>query len=198
MRRPALFGSLAAVAALVALAGTGCATTNPDPVWVAAASADPSGAASPGGTTTPARLPKVTSACELLPAAVVVEVLGGSRSTRITATERPVQDAETQPEYTCVYGQGSREVLAFKASVLPDRADTATRTIDAIATASKAKTTRLDKLGDGAVSYVTDGYRVLAATVAYRDELRLLVFSGPSIVPQDRLVELANRVLAKV
>jgi len=150
-------------------------------------------------TTAPARLKKVTSACNLLPAAAVVKLLGGSLQTKLTAKEEPVEEkADGDRRYQCIYGRDGQETFALLVSAAPDQADTAAESIDAIAEASKAKTTRVDGLGAGGVGYAADGVRVLAVAVPYEAELRLVVFTGPTIVPHSKFVETAEHVVAQL
>ena len=151
-------------------------------------------------TTAPAGIKQVTSACKLLPAAVVVKLLGGTAATKLAATEDPVEHlADGKVRYTCVYGNNGREPFALTVSTRPNQADTAAAAINAIANASKAKNTRVDVLGSGGVGYVTDGgIRLLAVAVPYETELRMMVFSAPQIVPHAKLVEVAKHVVAQL
>jgi hypothetical protein len=151
-------------------------------------------------TTAPARLKQVTSACKLLPAAVVVKLLGGTAATKLTAKEDPVEHlADGKVRYTCVYGNNGREPFGLTVSTRPNQADTAAAAINAIANASKAKNTRVDVLGSGGVGYVTDGgIRLLAVAVPYETDLRMMVFSAPQIVPHAKLVEVAKHVVAQL
>jgi hypothetical protein len=43
-----------------------------------------------------------------------------------------------------------------------------------------------------------DGIRVVAVAVTYEDELRLVIFSGPKVVPHAKFVEVAERVVVQV
>ncbi|SIM88093.1 hypothetical protein [Micromonospora cremea] len=146
----------------------------------------------------PARLAEITSACKLLPAEVTVKVLGGSADTKLSAEEQPVDETEARRRYSCAYGRDGQEALSFIVQVNPDRADTARESIDAIANGSGAKTTRIEDLGTDAVTYESDGARVLAVVVPYEKELRLLLFTGPTIVPQSKLTELAQHVIPQI
>lgn len=190
----ARFVGLAAATVMV-LAGSACGgDSGQDPesttIWVTPTASPPA--------STPTRLKEITSACKLLPAAVVVKVLGGSASTRLTAEEQPTEKVDAHRRYSCSYGRGDREALSFIVQVNPDRADTVRESIDAIAKGSGVKTTRIDNLGAGAVTYVVDGARVLAVAVPYEKELRVLVFTGPAIVPQSRFTQLAEHVVAEI
>ncbi|HEY0698990.1 MAG TPA: hypothetical protein VGD43_14410 [Micromonospora sp.] len=180
------------IATTAAFTGTGCGDGIPNPAgyWVAP-TATPKSAA--------VRVKKITSACELLPATAVVEVLGDSAGTGLTSREQPVQDTDREPEYGCVYGRDGREALALTATVLPDRADAAEQTIEAVARASKVDTTPVRKVGAAAVSYVTeDEVRVITFVVPYEDELRLVAITGPEVVPQEKFTELAKLVSRKI
>lgn len=177
-------------ATVAVLAGTACGSdpgTQPGAQWVSPSAGAPAASG-------PARLEKITAACELLPAEKVVTVLGSANGTRLTAKEEPVQDADTNPKHSCIYGANGREALSLVTSTLPDRADTATETLKRIAANSGVTTKPVKGLGAGAVAYVTEGVRVLAVTVAYDKELRLFVLSGPSVIPQAKLTELARHI----
>ncbi|MEO3817691.1 hypothetical protein [Plantactinospora sp. B24E8] len=141
----------------------------------------------------PARVKTVTSACDLLSASVVVKILGSSKGTELEA--RDSTDAEADPKrYSCLYENDGREVLSLVTIAYPDRADTATETIDAVAEGSNAETTRVDSVGADAVAYTKDNVRVLAFVEPYEKELRMAVLSGPALIPQDRYAELARKV----
>jgi hypothetical protein len=49
-------------------------------------------------------------------------------------------------------------------------------------------------VGADAVAYTKDDVRVLAFAVPYGKELRLSVLTGPSVIPQGKYQELAQRV----
>ncbi|MEH1013547.1 hypothetical protein V6U90_10585 [Micromonospora sp. CPCC 206060] len=179
---------VAAVAALTVTACGGNSGTAPGNRWV-----------SPSVTTvaaagTPVRLTRITSACALLPAETVVRVLGASGGTRLTAQEEPVQDPGTSPKHSCIYGSGGREALSLVTSTLAGQADTVTATLDRIGDNSGVTTRPVRGVGAGAVTYVTDGVRVLAVTVPHGDDLRLFILSGPSVIPPAKLTELARHV----
>jgi hypothetical protein len=183
-----------AVAAATALAGCGTASSPEgagSPTW--SESAAPSAAA----PTAPARLAEVTSACELLPAKVVIDLLGGNAQTRLKATEDPVENLEAgKRRYTCGYGRDGTVPFALTVSTRPGQASTATDAIDAIADASGVETRRVKARGThkGGVGYVNDGFRLVALAVPYEDELRLVIFTGPQIVPHSKIAEVAQHV----
>ena len=183
-------------ATVVLLAASACSgdgqESAPAASWVAPAS---SSAASADG---PKRVEQITSACKLLPAAVAVKVLGGTASTKLSAKEAPVEKTGAERRYTCSYVRGDREAFSFIVQTLPDEADRARESIDNIAQASGAQTTSIDNLGTAAVTYATGGGRILAVGVTYEKELRLLVFAGPAIIPQDRLTQLAEHIVAQI
>lgn len=188
------------VAGFAALQLTGCGGGGDSgPAWVAPATPDAAAASGAPATTAPARLARVTSACKLLPAPAVVKILGGSAGTKLTAKEQPVEKKTSgSVRYQCVYGRNGQEPFALTISSMPDRADTATETIDEIVQASGVKTTLVDGLGAAGVGYVQDGVRVLAAVVPYNKELRLVVFTSPTIVPHQKLVEATQHVVQQI
>jgi hypothetical protein len=188
-------------ACLMALAVAGCGaesgTGGAPAEWVSSATPD---APKAPATSAPARLAKITAACKLLPADVVVDVLGGSAASKLTAKEDPVERlAEGRVRHGCAYGKGAQEPFSLIVSTRPNRAADAASAIEAIAEASGVKTTAIDGLGAGGVGYVTgDGIRVVAVAVTYEDELRLVIFSGPKVVPHAKFVEVAERVVVQV
>ncbi|MDH6465645.1 hypothetical protein M2302_005847 [Micromonospora sp. A200] len=187
---------MAAAMAAVLLAGSACGSDDgqqPDSAaaWKAPTSRAPQASA-------PARLAEITSACKLLPAKVTVKVLGGSADTKLSAKEEPIDETATKRTYSCAYGRGGQEAFSFIVQVRPDRADTARESIDAIANGSGGKTARIEDLGTDAVTFESDGARVLAVAVPYEEELRLLVFTGPTIVPQSKFTELAQHVIPQI
>ncbi|MFC6021043.1 hypothetical protein ACFP2T_33335 [Plantactinospora solaniradicis] len=164
----------------------------------------PSGGVSPAASapttkaaSAPARPRTVTSACQLLPADVVVTILGSSKGTTLEAKEQPPQDEDAR-RYNCVYGAQGQELLSLVTTTYPDRADTVAETIDAIAKSSQATTTRIDGVGADAVVYTSDDVRVLAFAMPYEKELRVSVLTGPSIIPQTKYTELARQVASRL
>jgi hypothetical protein len=185
------------VATAAALASSACgsnADAGPPGGAVNSAALTPSTIAT---ASAPARPTTITSACELLSADVVVKVLGSSKGTKLQAKEQAPDGS--QALYSCVYGDNKgREVLSLIAETYPDRADTVTESIDAIAKSSHVKTTRIDGVGADAVAYVSDATRILAFAVPYEKELRLVVLTGPSIIPQGKYTELAQHVASRL
>lgn len=189
-------GLTAAVMAGMQLTGCGGGAA-PQPTWVAPATPSaPAGSAAAPSTT--ARLARVTSACQLLPAPTVVKLLGGSTGTKLTAREEPIEKKSTSTRFQCVYGRGGQEAFALTISSMPDRAGTVTETIDAIAKSSGTRTTPVGGIGAGAVTFVDSGVRTLAAVVPYNTELRLIVVTTPAIVPNEKLAEVAQHVAQQI
>lgn len=185
-----------AAAALMVLVSSACG----DDADAGSTGAAPSFGGPPTATataSTPARPKTITSACKLLPASVVVKVLGGSDETNLKAKEAPVEEKETK-RYSCGYEDNGREALSLIVTAYPDRADTVKETIDAIAESSEAKTSRIDGVGTDAVAYVTDGARVLAFVLPYETDLRLAILTGPSIIPQNKLAELGKQLASRL
>ncbi|MEJ3747933.1 hypothetical protein WEI85_32170 [Actinomycetes bacterium KLBMP 9797] len=150
-------------------------------------------------TSAPDRVKEITAACKLLPADVVVDVLGGSASAKLTAKEDPVERlAEGLVRHGCTYGQGGKEPFSLLVSVRPNRAADAAAAIEAIGQASGTKTTAITGVGAGGVGYITGAHRVVAIAVPYEDQLRLVIFTGPKVVPHAKLVEVAKRVVVQV
>jgi hypothetical protein len=187
-------GLFVAGAALAVAAGCGGGEEPAsDAEWV---SAPPSSA--PASPTAPARLAKITSACKLLSADTVVKILGSSSGTKLKARELPVDKSDGEVAYSCAYGKDGQEPFALTISTRPDQAEDAKETIETIGTASGAKVTQVDDLGAAGVGYVKDAFRIVAVTVPYDADLRLIIVAAPKIVPHKKLVELAGHVVAKV
>ncbi|XVV09157.1 hypothetical protein ACQP2X_30465 [Actinoplanes sp. CA-131856] len=146
----------------------------------------------------PARLARITSACDLLPAAAVIGLLGGTEQTTLSGQELP---AEKNPNGNvwrhCAYGRDGKRPFALSVATMPNRSGTAEETIDAVAQAG-AKPERLDGLGAAAVSYVGDGGRAVMAVVPYGKELRVVQFTGPELVPAEKLAGAVRHVLAEI
>jgi len=150
-------------------------------------------------TTAPTRLAKITSACQLLPAEVVVKILDSSGGSTVTARERPVENlANGKRRFGCLYGRDGREPFALTVSTRPDEAGRAGEAIDQIAKASGGETTRVDVLGADGVGYVDGKFRVPAVAVPYETELRMMVFAAPTVVPHGKLVEVAEYVVPQL
>lgn len=161
--------------------------------WVAAPPSAP-----PPSSTGPARLAKISSACKLLSADALVDVLGSKTGSKLKARELPVDKSDGEVAYTCAYGKDGQEPFALTVSTRPGKADAAEKTIDNIATGVGVKTTPVEDLGAAGVGYVKDGFRIVAVTVPYEENLRLVLFAAPQIVPQQKLEEVAGKVVAKI
>jgi hypothetical protein len=191
---------IAAVCAGVLAAGA-CAAESPgvSAEWISSAGPQTSSTPDAPATSAPARLAEITSACKLLPANVVKDILGGTSSTKLTAREDPVEHLdEGRVRWGCTYGQGGKKPFGLVVSMRPNRAADAAAAIEAIGEASGTKTTPITGVGAGGVGYVTDGLRLVAVAVTYEDQLRLVIFSAPQVVPHAKLVEVASHVVAQV
>ena len=128
----------------------------------------------------------------------MVDVLGSKSGSKLKARELPVDKSGGEIAYTCAYGKDGQEPFALTVSTRPDKADVAEKTIDNIAAGVGVKTTRVEDLGAAGVGYVKDGFRIMAVTVPYEEDLRLVIFAAPEIVPQRKLEEVTGKVLAKI
>ncbi|MEU4564843.1 DUF3558 family protein [Actinoplanes sp. NPDC023936] len=186
---PKRIGSYLVAGATVLLAA-GCGGEAPAPTWQAAP-AESSAA--------PKALPRVstiTSACELLPAAQVIEMLGGSGKTKLSAEELPAEKQENGNVWRhCAYGRDGKQAFVLSVATMPDRSETVQETIDAVAKAGE-KPQRIEGLGAGAVGYLEDTTRAVLAVVPYRKDLRVVQFTGPALVPQDKIADPVRRVLS--
>jgi hypothetical protein len=183
---------IVAVGAAVLLSA-GCGGEDPAPTWQAPPSpAAPTSAA-------PARLAKITSACDLLPAAKVIDLLGGNGQTKLSGRELPREKRENGNVWRhCGYGRGGNEPFRLSVATMPDRADTVDETIDAVAEAAGNGSKRIEGLGSAAVGYTEGEGRSVMAVAPYQKELRVVQFTGPALVPQDKLAEVVRQVIGKI
>lgn len=187
-------GALAAIGAVVMLSA-GCGDGDPAPTWEEPAPAAPSAAAS----TAPKRPARITSACDLLPATVVIDVLGGNEKTKLSGRELPREKTDNGNVWRhCAYGQGANEPFQLSVGTMPDRANTVEETIEAVREAGGKEAALIDGLGAGAVGYVEGQGRLVMAVTTYQKELRAVQFSAPAMVPQDKLVDVVRQVIGKI
>jgi hypothetical protein len=175
-----------------ALTATACGneeSSGSAPKWV-----PPAAVTAPSTASAPARLKKITSACALLPAAAVVKVLGGSRGTKLTAEEQPVDQKDSEPTLGCAYTSRGREAMAISVVALRDQAGGGAKTLDAIAGKIGAKVTHLDGPGNEAMTLTSGGTRFFAFAVDYHSDLRVVILTGATIVPVAKYKELADHI----
>ncbi|MFB9234134.1 DUF3558 family protein [Plantactinospora siamensis] len=186
--------------ALATVSGCGTGAEDADVAWKGSASPTASTGTAPtaSASTAPARPAKLTSACKLLPAKTVNTVLGGTAATRLSAHEEPVEKKSGRTRISCSYGRDGNEPFALLVSMRPGQADEAEAQLDGIAANSGVKATRLTVHDAGAVTYAKEGMRSIAVAVPYQDELRLVIFAAPQVVPQSKLVDLAEHVVKQV
>ncbi|MEU4425071.1 hypothetical protein AB0F81_30995 [Actinoplanes sp. NPDC024001] len=185
---------LLAAAGTVVMVSSACGGADPAPAWVAPSEAAPA-AESPAP---PARPKQITSACDLLAATVVIDLLGGSERTRLAAKELPAEEGPNGNVWRhCAYGRDGKQPFALSVATMPNRSDTVEETIDAVAKAGE-KSVRIKDLGAAAVGYVEGGSRAVMAVVPYQNELRVVQFTGPTVVPRDKLADTVRHVLAKI
>jgi hypothetical protein len=181
------------VAVLTAAAVTlvaGCA--DPESAeWVPAkAQATPTAASS----TAPARLARVTSACKVLTADAVIDILGGTSTTKLKAREDGVEDlGDGAKRYTCGYGRDGNEPFALSVTERPDPNGTAVASIDQIADWADGEARRISGL-----TYVKGRFRGTAVAVPYRKNLRIAVFMAPRLVPREKLIEVAEHLVTRL
>ena len=181
------------IAGFAAASLVSCGMEATGPAWVAPS---PIPAAATSAVARPAR---ITSACKLLPASAVIKLLGGTSQSKLAAREEPADMTSNGNVWrTCVYGRDGKEPFALAIGVLPKRADTAKVTIDAAAKTGGSSAKRISGLGADAVAYVDGSDRVVMAVVPFGTELRAVMFSAPTIVPQDKLVDVARHVIDQI
>jgi hypothetical protein len=185
---------IGAFLAVMTMALTATACGGGESSGSAAEWATPGTATATSTASAPARLTKITSVCALLPADVVVKVLGSSSGTKLTAKEQPVDQSDSEPTLGCAYSSKGQEAMAVNVVELRNQAGDGAKTLDTIASRSGAKVTHLDKPGGEAVTYTSDGARFLAFAVAYQSDLRVVVLTGAPIVPVAKYEELGERI----
>lgn len=189
--RPAVLS--AAVVTLVA----GCAEPE-SAEWVAAETRATPAAASP---TAPARPARVTSACKVLTAKAVIDILGGTSATKLKAREDGVDDLGAGAKrYTCGYGRAGNEPFALSVTERPDPDGTAVEAIDQIVDYADSDAKRITGLGDGidGVTYIKGAFRGTAVAVPYRENLRIAVFVSPPQIPRKKLIEVAEHLVTRL
>ncbi|SDZ67488.1 hypothetical protein SAMN05421684_8460 [Asanoa ishikariensis] len=62
----------------------------------------------------------------------------------------------------------------------------------------KARELPVEDVGEAGVGYVSDSIRIVVVTLPYQEDLRLVLFAAPKIVPQDKMVQVIEEVVAKV
>ncbi|MFF0379487.1 DUF3558 family protein [Actinoplanes missouriensis] len=188
---PKRIGSYLVAGATVLLAA-GCAGEEPAPTWQAAP------AASAPASKAPPRAATITSACDLFPANQVTELLGGNGKTKLAAEELPAEKQENGNVWRhCAYGRDGKQAFVLSVATMPDRSETVDETIDAVAGAGQ-ESQRIKGLGAGAVGYLEDTTRSVLAVVPYRKDLRVVQFTGPALVPQDKIADPVRRVLTRI
>ncbi|WP_328472184.1 hypothetical protein OHA21_09190 [Actinoplanes sp. NBC_00393] len=181
----------AMVAATVVMLAAGCGGEDPAASWVAPPP-------SPAEPAAPDRPERITSACGLLSAATVIDMLGGNEQTKLSSKELPAEKSENGNIWRhCAYGRDGKQPFALSVATMPDRADTVEQTLDAVAKAGE-QPERVDGLGAGALTYLEGGGRSVMAVVPYEKELRIVQFTAPAMVPQDKLADTVRQVLTKV
>jgi hypothetical protein len=164
-------------------------------------------ASSPSATPTPRTairsmrpVAKVTSACRLLSAAELTELLGGTAgATNVAAKEDKPDPAGGFVTYTCEYGSAGDYPFALSTQGVARAGVTPKMAIDAVARAAKVKTRRVSGLGSAAVYYtLKNGVSVLVAVKRSHGENRLASFAAPKAAPERKLAEVVKLVLSRM
>jgi hypothetical protein len=189
--------SIPAVVAIVltaAAGAAGCDTDSAAPVWVG-----PSSAPSTSANSADARPTQVISACGLLSSATVVELLGGTAASKISGREGAAEKGKNGAVWRrCLFGRDGRDAFLLDVGVLPGRAGTVKETVDAFAENAATGAKRIDGLGADALGYLDDDARVVVSVVPFRDELRVVLFTAPKIVPQNHLEKVVHHVVSQI
>jgi hypothetical protein len=143
---------------------------------------------------------KVSSACRLLSAAELKELLGGSASsTKVAAKEDKPDPAGGFVTYTCEYGSDGNYPFALSTQGVVQKGVTPKMSIDAVAEAAKVKTRRVSGVGSAAVYYtLKNGISVLAAVKRSHGENRLATFAAPKVVPGRKFIEVVKLVMSRM
>ena len=169
-----------------------CGGTAAEPTWVAPPSTAP---AKPEST----KVAKITSACRLLPASAVIKSLGGTAQTKLAGREDAAEKGKNGSVWRyCAFGRDGREPFVLGIGTLPNRAQTVKETIDNFAQAGGTDLKRIDGLGADAVGFVNGANRSVVSAVPFQRELRVVIFTGPKLVPQDRLQTVVRQVVAQI
>lgn len=143
----------------------------------------------------------MTSACKVLTADAVIDLMGGTSTTKLKAREDGVEDLGAgATRYTCGYGRDGKEPFALSVTERPDPDGTVVESIDQIADYADGETKRITGLGEGidGLTYIKGNYRGTAVAVPYRDKLRIAVFIGPRQLPRAKLIEVAEHLVTRL
>lgn len=193
------FHAAVLIAAAVTLLA-GCA--DPESAeWRAAEAQATASTAASASPTAPVRPARVTSACKVLTANAVIDVLGGTSTTKLKAREDGIEDlGDGAKRYTCSYGRDGNEPFALSVTERPDPDGTVVESIDQIADYADSEAKRITGLGDGidGLTYVKGSFRGTAVAVPYRENLRIAVFMAPRQVPRNKLIEVAEHLVTRL
>jgi hypothetical protein len=154
------------------------------------------------GASTPSPTPQavLTEACPLLSNDDLTRLLNNGRDANLTATEASPEDDDGSKIYKCLYGNGRATALELVAREFPADGATAATTIDAIGEASGTTPVPVTGVGEAAVFYPTaDGAGVvLAGAKMSGDNVRVAVLAGPTVLPRDKLTDVAALVMTRL
>jgi hypothetical protein len=169
--------------------------------WVPAETQATPTAAVAASPTAPVRPARVTSACMVLTADAVIDIMGGTSTTKLKARDDGVEDlGDGAKRYTCGYGRDGNEPFALSVTERPDPGGSVVASIDQIADYADGEAKRISGLGDGidGLTYVKGRFRGTAVAVPYRKNLRIAVFMAPRLVPRDKLIEVAEHLVTRL
>jgi hypothetical protein len=140
----------------------------------------------------------VTAACPLLSAGELKTLLGsGTSRTKWTAKEEEPEVHEETIAYNCDYGSNGK--YPFVLGVQMGKLDTPSEAIEAVATASKVRTHRVAGVGAAGVFYnAKSGVSLLAAAKRSHGETRMTIFVAPTVVPEQKFIEVTKVVMARI
>ncbi|MFC0111747.1 hypothetical protein [Kibdelosporangium aridum] len=143
----------------------------------------------------------ITAACPLLSNDDLTRLLNNGKDAKLTPTERKPEDDDGNKIYRCAYTRGGNTALELIAREFPaTNGRSAASAIDSMSQAAKSKTTPVSGVGETAVFYETsDGTGVLLAGAKHSgDNVRLIALTGPKVLPQQKLTEVAAAVMARL
>jgi cytoskeletal protein RodZ len=191
-------GFLTASVAIAALAA-GCGTSKPThavaDTSVSAAAAAPSPSPSTAIRSL-APVAKLTGACPLLSTDELKVLLGGSSKTKLTASEEKPEVKPHSTTYNCDYG--SNGDYPFVLGVQTATAGTPAELVNAVASAAGVKTQKVTGVGSAGVFYQTKTVSLLAVAKTSHGQTRTIFFVAPVIVPEQKCVDVAKVVIARI
>lgn len=144
----------------------------------------------------------VDAACPLLPVGDLRRLLGGSSSSQVVATE----DHSEKPNgnvisHQCRYSKPGAASSAFALDVETHAHPvlSPTQVIASVAKGAPAPAHPVSGVGQAATFYTqSDGLSVMAAAKRSASQVRIVVFAAPTIVPEQKFIDVEKLALSRI